>query len=487
MELQRRTALKGGAAAVAGALTGGPFAGLLAPAGAAAPQAPHRRLRAIPDLRDGQVRLHLPEGFQYRSFHDTEFPVVLDDGTNLPGRHDGMGAFPGPDGNILLVRNHEVTNSATATAFGPGTPYDARAGAGTTTIEVTKYGEVVDAYTSLNGTMFNCSGGRMPWGSWITCEETINGPDVGSGLPGAAEHPARAEARLRLRGAGGRPEQPAADHPGRPLPARGRVVRPGRRDPVPHRGQLRVRLGLLPLHPQEQPHGDRVPRQRGPAPDARDHRPAERPSRGAAAAPRDVRRPVGRHRRSPTRTCAPGTHQRPGPGEGRRPGTGPGRGAVLAAGGSGLRHQRRLLHLHPGRRRGRAGPGRRRTTTTTTPAASARATARSGPTTAVPRPCRSSTRRRSTTRRRTSPSTSPTTSPPAPTARSSSARTARSTTTSAGCPAAVSCGTSRSIGWSARSPTRPDSFRRDSATSSPARPSPPTATPCSSTSRPAAA
>ena len=96
MELQRRTALKGGAAAVAGVLTGGPFAGLLAPAGAAAPQAPHRRLRAIPDLRDGQVRLHLPEGFSYRSFHDTEFSVVLDDGTSLPGRHDGMGAFPGP-------------------------------------------------------------------------------------------------------------------------------------------------------------------------------------------------------------------------------------------------------------------------------------------------------------------------------------------------------------------------------------------------------
>jgi uncharacterized protein len=184
MELQRRTALKGGAAAVAGALAGGPFAGLLAPAGAAAPQAPHRRLRAIPDLRDQQVRLHLPEGFQYRSFHDTEFSVVLNDGTNLPGRHDGMGAFPGPDGNILLVRNHEVTNSATATAFGPGTPYDAKAGAGTTTIEVTRYGEVVNAYTSLNGTMFNCSGGRMPWGSWITCEETINGPDVGPDFQG---------------------------------------------------------------------------------------------------------------------------------------------------------------------------------------------------------------------------------------------------------------------------------------------------------------
>ena len=32
--------------------------------------------------------------------------------------------------------------------------------------------------------MFNCSGGRMPWGSWITCEETINGPDVGPDFQG---------------------------------------------------------------------------------------------------------------------------------------------------------------------------------------------------------------------------------------------------------------------------------------------------------------
>ena len=44
---------------------------------------------------------------------------------------------------------------------------------------MTPDGEVVRAFTSLNGTMNNCSGGVMPWGSWITCEETVNGPDVG--------------------------------------------------------------------------------------------------------------------------------------------------------------------------------------------------------------------------------------------------------------------------------------------------------------------
>jgi secreted PhoX family phosphatase len=54
------------------------------------------------------------------------------------------------------------------------------AGGGTTTSLVTTRGEVLESFTSLNGTQMNCAGGRMPWGSWITCEETVNGPDVGA-------------------------------------------------------------------------------------------------------------------------------------------------------------------------------------------------------------------------------------------------------------------------------------------------------------------
>jgi uncharacterized protein len=173
--VDRRTMLKG---LTAGALLAGPFQGFLAAPAWAQRSGPP--LVPLPDLRDGQVRLHLPEGFQYRSFHDTEQAVVLDDGTRLPGRHDGMAAFRGRGGNVLLVRNHEVAlTRAASSAFGPGTPYDPAAPGGTTTIEVTSYGEVVRSFTSLNGTMMNCSGGPTPWGSWITCEETVNGPDVG--------------------------------------------------------------------------------------------------------------------------------------------------------------------------------------------------------------------------------------------------------------------------------------------------------------------
>ena len=177
--IDRRTFLRGSAAAAGAAVLGGPFQGYIARAANALPLTapPVNELGPVKDKRDGVVRLWLPNGFQYRSFHDTETPVTLPDDTNLPGRHDGMATFAGPGDNVTLVRNHEVNNPGAP--FGPGTPYDSAARGGTTTIVVTPKGKVVDAYTSLNGTQMNCSGGPMPWGSWITCEETVNGPDVG--------------------------------------------------------------------------------------------------------------------------------------------------------------------------------------------------------------------------------------------------------------------------------------------------------------------
>ncbi len=180
MSVERRTLLK---TTAAGAV-GGPFAGLVAMPAEAHKPPNAGALVPVADERDGAVRLHLPEGFRYRSFHDTETPVVLTDGTALPGRHDGMGAFDGPRKSVVLVRNHEVNGPGTP--FGPGAPYDSQAQGGTTTIQVTGTGEVIRAFTSLNGTMMNCSGGRMPWGAWVTCEETVNGPDVGPDFTGTS-------------------------------------------------------------------------------------------------------------------------------------------------------------------------------------------------------------------------------------------------------------------------------------------------------------
>jgi uncharacterized protein len=135
----RRTFLRGAAATTGGVLVGGSLQALVAQAAGATP--PGADLVPVADLRDGIVRLHVREGFQYRSFHDTDGPaVVLADGTLLPGRHDGMGAFPGPDGNVWLVRNHELNNPGPT--FGPSdpAPYDAMAQGGTTTVLVTSHG-----------------------------------------------------------------------------------------------------------------------------------------------------------------------------------------------------------------------------------------------------------------------------------------------------------------------------------------------------------
>jgi hypothetical protein len=184
MSVDRRTLLKTSAAAT---MAGGPFAGFAAMPAGAHPAPRHTHLVEIADERDDVVRLMLPKGFRYRSFHDTAEPVTLTDGTVIPGNHDGMGAFRGPRGTELLVRNHEINNPRPA--FGPGDPYDEMAGGGTTTIQVTNTGKEIRSFTSLNGTMMNCSGGQMPWGAWVTCEETVNGPDVGPDFTGTSNVP----------------------------------------------------------------------------------------------------------------------------------------------------------------------------------------------------------------------------------------------------------------------------------------------------------
>jgi secreted PhoX family phosphatase len=183
-KLDRRTFLKRSAMVTAGAaVAGGPFAGFLAGPALAGTAGDANLLRDIPDLRDGVVRLALPEGFQYRSFQPSSraASLILDDGSKLPGRHDGMAAFARPHGPLVtLIRNHEENGSLLGGSFGvAGSPtYDTSALGGTSTVHLTHEGVVDYSYASLSGTQMNCSGGRMPWGAWMTCEETINGYDV---------------------------------------------------------------------------------------------------------------------------------------------------------------------------------------------------------------------------------------------------------------------------------------------------------------------
>jgi secreted PhoX family phosphatase len=88
-----------------------------------------------------------------------------------------MAAF-NVNGKIRLVRNHEINNrlAKEGVAISDARPYDGLAGGGTTTLIIDpKTRRVIKDFVSLSGTLQNCAGGPTPWGSWITCEETVLG------------------------------------------------------------------------------------------------------------------------------------------------------------------------------------------------------------------------------------------------------------------------------------------------------------------------
>jgi secreted PhoX family phosphatase len=129
-----------------------------------------------PAKNTGDLYLALPKGFEYNVIGTTGSTMA--DNNKTPPKHDGMAAFKVKN-ELRVVRNHEVTNSRLpipGSAIGAN-PYDETAGGGTTTLVIDpKTREIVRDFVSLSGTLVNCSGGRTPWGSWISCEENTLGP-----------------------------------------------------------------------------------------------------------------------------------------------------------------------------------------------------------------------------------------------------------------------------------------------------------------------
>ena len=169
---------------------------LIAAAASPALAAPPRMGHSLvgPLRPDPNGLLDLPAGFGYHIV--SRAGDTMSDELTVPPAHDGMAAFEGKNGRIVLVCNHEMRPSHPKySAFGTsfeslpdaikervydqGGGRSPGAGGTTTTIYNPSTGEMERQHLSLAGTELNCAGGPTPWGSWLSCEECFEKPGTG--------------------------------------------------------------------------------------------------------------------------------------------------------------------------------------------------------------------------------------------------------------------------------------------------------------------
>lgn len=144
-----------------------------------------------PLYTDPKGLLDLPPGFSYKVI--SALGEKMSDGFTVPDKADGMGCLALDEERVALVRNHELKPTDLAKAEqsikNHKTPlaYDAKPngvalpGGTSHIIYNVKTGKKEQEFLSLVGTIRNCSGGTTPWGSWLTCEETVMDEKSGMG------------------------------------------------------------------------------------------------------------------------------------------------------------------------------------------------------------------------------------------------------------------------------------------------------------------
>lgn len=157
----RRHFLASGSRSLATFLLGSRVAPLLAAESDAALAPLFRDLAELGELQPPDANgVRLPNGFRSRIVARSRQPVL---GTRHPwhDRPDGGACFAANDGGWVYVSNSERKR--------------ADGGGGVGAIRFDARGDIVSAYPILEGSDYNCAGGKTPWQTWLSCEEVERG------------------------------------------------------------------------------------------------------------------------------------------------------------------------------------------------------------------------------------------------------------------------------------------------------------------------